>query len=177
MFHTLCGWKKRKNGNLALVQTGSASAWLVAGRGDGSHGVVGCLAISGYLRWEESLSPGGTGDLSRGGLIRLTHAVYSKTEESSFGARGNSPGGNGAISMLPTAKRLLLRSLGFSRDGRAAKGLLAFWRGSAARLSLGSFRFEVDLGIHLVARPESGVGSLFNDTNLFFRYIFLCQLT
>jgi hypothetical protein len=42
------------------------------------------------------------------------------------------------VPMLPTAKRQMLRTLAVRRDGRAAEGLLAFWRGSDARLSLGA---------------------------------------
>jgi hypothetical protein len=73
----------------------------------------------------------------------------------------------GIVPMLPTAKRQMLRSLGVTRDGGAAEGPLAFWRGSDARLSL--------VGVLSFRRPVSFVCAfrIGRMVSLFFRSVSL----
>jgi hypothetical protein len=61
---------------------------------------------------------------------RLTQSVTQREGRVRFSLQEN-----GAVPTLPTAKRQMLRTLRVTGDGRAAKGLLAFWRGSGARLA------------------------------------------
>jgi hypothetical protein len=81
--------------------------------------------VAGTRVWKRAKPLRGADDLARGcGPIDPVHAQHER-RDSRDGKRAGRPR-SGRLPMLPTAKRQMLRTLGVTRDGRAAEGLLGF---------------------------------------------------